>query len=165
MTQKHLSANELQIKLRQEDKKRLGRSEWAMLLWMCNIKEKQHISTNSLLSQLKLKSLDSVLRWNRLCWFRHVKRSKLYTKHIWALEEEGNKSCGRPIKCWLRAIKDDLRQSNLQATTCQNRCEWRKGLKSAGNRFCNMILGAITGVIVRNKKANAILKRYVKICW
>ena len=42
--------------LRQERKKRLERSERAILLWMCNIKKKQCVSTNSLLSQLKLKT-------------------------------------------------------------------------------------------------------------
>ena len=35
--------------LRQEGKKRLECSEWAMLLWMCNIKKEQCISENSLL--------------------------------------------------------------------------------------------------------------------
>ena len=46
--------------LRQEDKKHLEHSEKEMLLLMCNIK-KERVSTNSLLSQLKLKSLDSML--------------------------------------------------------------------------------------------------------
>ena len=112
--------------LRQEDKKRLERSERAMLLWLCNIKKEQCVSTNSLLSRLKLKSLDSVLRCNRLRWFGHMKRSELYTGQILDLEVEGNRGRGRPKKCWLGAIKDDLRQWNLQAETCQNRSEWRK---------------------------------------
>ena len=48
--------------LRQEDRKYLKRSE-------------EFISKNSLLSQLKLKRLDSVLICNRLCWFGLVKQS------------------------------------------------------------------------------------------
>ena len=47
--------------LRQEDEKRLGHSKRAMLLWLCNIR-KECVSTNSLLSRLKLERLDSVLR-------------------------------------------------------------------------------------------------------
>ena len=116
--------------LRQEDKKRLELSERAMLLWLCNIK-KERVSTSSLLSRLKLKSLDSVLRCNRLLWFRHVKRSELYTGQILDLELEGNRSCGLPKKCSLDGIKDDLRQWNLQAETCQNRSEWMNRLKTA----------------------------------
>ena len=101
-----------------------------MLLWLCNIKKEQRASTNSLLSRLKRKSLDLVLRCNRLRWFGHVKRSELYTGQILDLEMEGNRSTGRPKKRWLDTIKEDLRQWNLQAETCQNRSEWRKRLKT-----------------------------------
>ena len=116
---------------RQEEKKRLERSERAMLLWLCNIKKEQRVSTSSLLSLLKLKCLDSVLRCNRLLWFRHVKPSELYTGQILDLELEGNRSRDLPKKCSLDAIKDDLRHWNLQAETCQNRSEWMNRLKTA----------------------------------
>ena len=46
--------------LKQEDKKRLKRSERATLLWMCNIKKEEPVSINSLLSRLNQKTLDSV---------------------------------------------------------------------------------------------------------
>ena len=105
---------------KKEDKKNLERSERAMLFWLCNIKKEQRVSTNSLLSRLKLKSLDSVVRCNRLRWFRHMKQSGLYTAQILDLEVKGNRSCSRPRKCWLDTIKDNLRQWNLQAETCQN---------------------------------------------
>ena len=95
--------------LRQEDKERVERSERAMLLWMCNIK-KERVSKNSLLSRLKLKRLDSVLKCNKQRWFGHVKRSKMYTRQILDLDVEGNKSRGRPKNYCLDAIKDNLRQ-------------------------------------------------------
>ena len=106
--------------LRQEHKECLEYGERAMLLWMFNIK-KERVSTNSLLSQSKLKSLDSVLKCNRLPWLRNVKcSSELDTRQILDLEVEGNKSRGRPKKSWLDAIKDGLRQWKLQTETCQN---------------------------------------------
>ena len=115
--------------LRQEDEKCLEHCERAILLLLCNIKKEQHVSTNSLLSWLKLKNLDSVLRCNRLHWFEHVKGSELYTGQTLNLEVEGNRSRGCPRKCWLDTIKDDVRQWNLQAETCQNRSDggidWR----------------------------------------
>ena len=89
-----------------------------MLLWMCNIKKEQRVSTNSILSRLKLKSLESVLRCDRLHSFRHVKRSELYSRQILDLEVEGSRSRGGPRKCWLDGIKDDLRQWNIPAETC-----------------------------------------------
>lgn len=50
--------------------------------------------------------------------FGHVKRSQLSTGQIWNLEVEGNRNCARPMKWWLDAIEDDLRQRNLQAENC-----------------------------------------------
>ena len=93
---------------RQEDKKHLKLSERAMLLRMFNIKKEQGVSTNSLLSRLKLKSLDSVLRCNRLRWFKHAKRIEPYTRQIVELEVEGHRSCGLSKK-GLDTIKDDIR--------------------------------------------------------
>ena len=117
--------------LRQEDKKCLVRSERELLLRLCSIKKEQLVSTNSLLSRLKLKSLDSVLRCNRLRWFGHNKQSELYTGKILDLEVKGNRSRGCLKNCWLDVIKDDLRKWNLQAETCQNRSEWRKGVSES----------------------------------
>ena len=122
--------------LRQEDKKRLKCRERAGLLWICNIQIKQRVRTNYLLSRLKLKSLDSVLRCNRLLrWFVHVKQSELYPGQILDLEVEANGSPSRPEKCWLDGIKDDLREWNLQAETCQNRHSQSRTLWA-----CNMTL-------------------------
>ena len=113
--------------LEQEDKKRLEHNGTAMLLCLCNIKKELCISTNSLLSWLKLKHLGSVLRCNKLCWFRHVKQSELYTGQILDLEVEGKRSCG----CSEFVV--DLRQWNLQAETCPNHGKWSKQLKTASH--------------------------------
>ena len=125
--------------LRKEDKKRLEGSERAMLLWLCNITKKQCVSTNSLLSRLKLKSLDSVLRCNRLRRLGHVKRRELYTGQILSLELEVKRSRGCLKKYWLGAIKDDLKQQNLQAETFQNRSEQRNRLKTASHTLAGFV--------------------------
>ena len=127
------------IRMLRPQTRRLEHSENAMLLWLCNIKKEQPVSTNSLLSRLKLKSLDSVLRCNRLRWFGHVKWSELYTGHILDLEVEGNRSRGRPRKCRLDAIKDDLKQWNLHGKTCRNSSEWRKRLKTASHTYTGRV--------------------------
>ena len=119
--------------LRKEYKKRLEHSERAMLLWLWNTKKEQVASTNPLLSWLKLKSLDSLLRCDRLCCFGYVKWSELYTGPILDFEVEGNRSRGHPKKFWLDATEDDLRQWKLQAETCQNCGKWRKWLKTASH--------------------------------
>ena len=85
------------------------------------MEKNERVSKNCLLSRLKLKSLDSVLRCNTLRWLGHVTQSQLYIGQILDMEMEVNRSCEHPKKCWLDAIKDDLRQWSLQAETCQNR--------------------------------------------
>ena len=52
---------------------------------------------------------------------------------------EGNRSGGRPKKCWLDAIKEDLRQWNRQAETFQNHSEWRKQMKTASHTLAGRI--------------------------
>ena len=49
-----------------------------------------------------------MLRCNKL-QFGHVKGSEPYIGQVLDLEVERNRSCGRRKKCWLDAIKDDLR--------------------------------------------------------
>ena len=62
-----------------------------------------------------------------------VKQSDLYIEQILDVEVEGNRSCSSPKKFWFDTIKDDLRLWNLQAETCQNRCKWRRRLKTASH--------------------------------
>ena len=73
----------------------------------CATSRKNNVSApNSLLTQLKLKSLDFELRCDGLRCFGHVKQSELFPGQILNLEMEGNRSRGRPKKCWLDTIKD-----------------------------------------------------------
>ena len=59
--------------------------------------------------------------------------------HLLDLEVEGNRSRGRQKKSWLDAIKDDLRQWNLEAKACQNRSEWRKRSKTASHTHAGRV--------------------------
>ena len=57
------------------------------------------------------------------------------------LEVEENRNHDHPKKCWLDAIKDDLRQWDLQAETCQNHKQWRKRLKNASHTHAGCVTG------------------------
>ena len=54
---------------------RLRRNDRAMIHWICNVKTKDEVSSDSLLTKLGLKDLDMVLRTNRMRWFGHVERN------------------------------------------------------------------------------------------
>ena len=53
----------------------LRRNDRAMIRWICNVKAKDEVSSDSLLSKLGIQDLDMVLRTSRLRWFGHVERS------------------------------------------------------------------------------------------
>ena len=51
---------------------RLQRNECAMIRWICKVKIRDKISSDSLLNKLCLKNLDITLHTKRLRWFGHV---------------------------------------------------------------------------------------------
>ena len=54
---------------------RLQRNDRAMIRWICNVKAKDEVSSDSLLTKLGIQDLDVVLRTGRMRWFGHVERS------------------------------------------------------------------------------------------
>ena len=54
---------------------RLRQNDRAMICWICNVKAKDEVSSDSLLSKLGNQDLDMVLRTSRMRWFGHVERS------------------------------------------------------------------------------------------
>ena len=54
---------------------RLWRNDHAMINWIYNVKAKDEVSSDSILSKLGIQDLDVVLRTSRMRWFGHVERS------------------------------------------------------------------------------------------
>ena len=50
-------------------------NEHAMIRWICNVKAKDKVSSDSLLTKLGIQDLDVVLRVSRMRWFGHVEHS------------------------------------------------------------------------------------------
>ena len=55
--------------------KRLRRNDRAMIHWICNVRSKDEVSSDSLLTKLGIQDIDVVLRTSRMRWFGHVERS------------------------------------------------------------------------------------------
>ena len=53
---------------------KLQRNDRAMIRWTCNVRLKDHISSDSLLRKLGINNIQTLLRYNRLRWFGHVVR-------------------------------------------------------------------------------------------
>ena len=48
---------------------RLRRNDRVMICWICNVKAKDEVSSDSLLTKLGIQDLDVVLRNRRMRWF------------------------------------------------------------------------------------------------
>ena len=60
----------------------LRRNGRAMIRWICNVKAKDEVSSDSLLSKLGIQDLDVVLRTIRMRWFGHVERSTCWIAEV-----------------------------------------------------------------------------------
>ena len=83
---------------------RLRRNDRAMIRWICNVKAKDEVSSDSLLSKLDIQDLDMVLRTSRMKWFGHVERSTGWIAKVRRLNVVAQKRPSRPkkpgMKCW-----------------------------------------------------------------
>ena len=70
---------------------RVQRNDHAMIRWICNVKAKAEVSSDSLLSELGIQDLDVVHRTGRMRWFGDIERStgwitkvrKLNARQMW----------------------------------------------------------------------------------
>ena len=76
------------------DVQRLQQNEHASIHWICKVKIKDKISSNSLLNKLCFKNLNITLRTNCLCWFGHVCRSNGWIKKCTHHEVAGKREHG-----------------------------------------------------------------------
>ena len=70
---------------------RFRRNDSAKIHWICNVRAKDEVSSDSLLTKPGIQDLDVVLRTSRMRWFGHVERST-----GWTVEAE----CGCTEKIW-----------------------------------------------------------------
>ena len=86
---------------------RLWRNDRAMIRWTCNVKAKDEVSSDSLLSKLGITDLDVVLGTSRMRWFGHVERSTNWIAKVRNLNVIAQKRAGRPKKTWDEVLMDD----------------------------------------------------------
>ena len=101
----------------------------AMIRWTCNVRSKDHISSDSLLRKLGINNIQTLLRYNRLRWFGHVGRNDGCINSITEFEVVGQRGRGRQKKTWKDMI-NNLRHWKLSRADPANRMEWRKKLRT-----------------------------------
>ena len=108
---------------------RLWRNDRAMIRWICNVKAKDEVSSDSLLSKLGIQDLEMVLRTSRMRWSGHVERSTGWIAKVRKLNVVAQKRPGRPKKTWDEVLVDDRKKLGMDFADPMNRSEWRGRLR------------------------------------
>ena len=108
---------------------RLRRNDRAMIRWICNVRAKDEVSSDSLLTKLGIQDLDVVLHTSRMRWFGHVERSTGWIAEVCKLNVVAQKRSGRPRKSWDEVLENDRKKLGMDSADPQNRSEWRGPLR------------------------------------
>ena len=108
---------------------RLQRNDRAMIRWICNVRAKEEVSSDSLLTKLDIQDLDVVLRTSRMRWFGHVERSTGWIAEVRKLNVVAQKRSGRPRKSWDEVLENDRKKLGMDSADPQNCSEWRGRLR------------------------------------
>ena len=107
----------------------LRHNDRAMIRWICNVRAKDEVSSDSLLTKLGIQDLDVVLRTSRMRWFGHVERSTGWISEVRKLNVVAQKRSGRPRKSWDEVPENDRKKLGMDSADPQNRSEWRGRLR------------------------------------
>ena len=108
---------------------RLRRNDRAMIRWICNVRAKDEVSSDSLLTKLGIQDLDVVLRTSRMRWFGHVEHSTGWIAEVRKLHVVAQKRSGRPRKSWDEVLENDRKKLGMDSADPQNCSEWRGRLR------------------------------------
>ena len=97
--------------------------------WICNVRAKDEVSSDSLLTKLGIQDLDVVLCTSRMRWFGHVERSTGWIAEVRKLNVVAQKRSGRPRKSWDEVLENDRKKLGMDSADPQNRSEWRGRLR------------------------------------
>ena len=107
----------------------LRRNDRAMIRWICNVRAKDEVSSDSLLTKLGIQNLDVVLRTSRMRWFGHVEHSTGWIAEVRKLNVVAQKRSGRPRKSRDEVLENDRKKLGMDSADPQNRSEWRGRLR------------------------------------
>ena len=97
----------------------MPRNDSAMIRWICNVKAKDEVSSDSLLSKLGIHDLDVVLRTSRMRWFGHVERSTGWIAEVRKFNAGAQKRRGRSKKTWDEVLVDDRKKLGMDSAEPQ----------------------------------------------
>ena len=114
--------------LKEEDPRRIARTDMQMVRWMCNVSLSERKSSEELRNRLHIPEIADQLRQERLRWFGHVERmdNDNPVSQCRFIDVTGQRTRGRPRKTWNEVLRNDLKQLNLDSNLAQDREVWKK---------------------------------------
>ena len=94
---------------------RMQRNGHAMIHWICNVKAKDEVSSDSLHSKLGIQDLDGVLRTSRIRWFGHLEGSTGRIAKVRKLNVVAQKRPSRPKKTWDEVLVADGKKRGMDS--------------------------------------------------
>ena len=91
-----------------------------MIRWICNVRAKDEVSSDSLLTKLGIQDLDVVLRTSRMRWFGHVERRTGWIAEVRKLNVVAQKRSGRPRKSWDEVLENDRKKLGMDSADPQS---------------------------------------------
>ena len=98
---------------------------------ICDVKKKEEVSSDSLVTKLGMQDLDVVLRISRMRWFGHVERSTGLIAEERKVNVIAQKRPGRPRKTWDELLLNDRKKLDMDSAHPQNRSEWKGRLQGS----------------------------------
>ena len=108
---------------------RLRRNDRAMICWICHVRAKDEVSSDSLLAKLGVQDLDVVLRTGGVGWFGHVERSTGWISEVRKLNVVAQKGSGRPRKSWDGVMGGDRKRLGVGCAGPRSHSGWRGRLR------------------------------------
>lgn len=102
-----------------------------MIHWICDVRNKDRIDSNTLAKKLKINSIAEALRGRRLRWYDHVQRNDGWLRRCTEIVVDGRRGRGRSRRTWSDCTKEDLRCRRLEGTNVEDRNAWKKAVSNA----------------------------------
>src|SRR5271165_288601 len=116
--------------IKEDDLKKLERTERAMIRWMCGVSLKDRVNSDELMRRLDMEGVREIVTRGSLRWFGHVERKE---EHDWvsrvrSLEVKRVECRGRGRKTWKEFVGQAMKARGLTKEMAQDKELWRRGI-------------------------------------
>ena len=106
------------------DLQRLRQNDRSMVCWICEVRDDDEVSADTLCAILVVQEVTAAFRTRRLGWYGHVARSSSFIISITSMTIPSTRRRGRPKKTWSECAKTEMKTCSLGSIDPLNREAW-----------------------------------------